>query len=244
LEPIGRRLNDLLSRLETSFERERRFSADVAHELRTPLAELRSLAELAMKWPESRPAEADRDVLAIATQMESLVTRLLAMIRSDHGRVPVSREPINLGALLQEVWKPLAPRALAARLCVTWDVPPASDVSTDGVLVRSILMNVLQNAVEYTPPGGAIAINARIDHAGFQVRVRNGAGALSSDDVTRLFERFWRHDPSRSGAEHAGLGLPLAESFARALGGTLTAELDPARQLTLTLHINANAVAS
>jgi len=236
LLPIGHRLNDLLGRLEASFERERRFSADLAHELRTPLAELRSLAELAMKWPESRGADVDRDVLAIATQMEAIVSRLLAMLRSEHGQTAIALEHIDAAALARELWESAAARAATRGLVVTWDFPSSLVVAADPVLLRSILLNLLQNAVDYTPAGGHVTVGGRFIDTGFEITVRNDAGELSVDDVSRLFDRFWRRDASRSGGDHAGLGLSLARAFARTMGGDLTATLDSGRSLCLTLN--------
>jgi two-component system sensor histidine kinase QseC len=235
LEPIGRRLNDLLGRLETSFERERRFSADLAHELRTPLAELRSLAELAVKWPDARAAETDRDVLAIATQMESIVTRLLAMVRSEHGRMPIAREDVDLDAVLKNAWQPLVSRATERHVRATWQVPPELVVSADPVLLRSIASNLLQNAVDYSPAGGDVTVAARTTDTGFELQIRNQAPGLSANHVEKLFDRFWRRDAARADGDHAGLGLSLARSFARAMGGDLTAALEGGEELRLTL---------
>lgn len=235
LEPIGRRLNDLLGRLETSFERERRFSADLAHELRTPLAELRTLAELSVKWPDARVADADRDVLAIATQMEAIVTRLLALLRSEHGRVELVRERVDAATVLRHAWQPLEARAEARSLRVVWNVQPETIVMTDPVLLHSILANLLQNATDYAPTGGEVAITARSHPTGLEVRVRNRADDLSAEDISKLFDRFWRRDPARSGGEHAGLGLSLARAFARALGADLRAERGPAGELEMIL---------
>jgi len=235
LVPIGHRLNDLLARLEASFDRERRFSADLAHELRTPLAELRALAELAVKWPEARPADADRDVLAIATQMGSVVTRLLAILRSEHGQVPIASEPVELSVLLRQLWTPFEARASARSLRVSWDVPAESSVVSDPVLLRSILANLLQNAVDYTPEGGAIAIEWQAGGGHFDVCLSNDAGALSARDVPKLFDRLWRGDAARSDVNHAGLGLPLARALARTLEGDLVAVLDDQQRLHVTL---------
>lgn len=239
LEPIGRRLNDLLARLETSFDRERRFSADLAHELRTPVAELRSLAELAVKWPDSRAVDADRDVLAIASRMEGIVTRLLAMLRHERGDVPVVQERVNASALVGEAWRAFEARAEGRGLQVAWDVPANTMVDTDPVLLRSVVSNLLQNAVDYAPAAGAVAISGRSIPAGFELRVRNRADELSADDVERLFDRFWRRDAARSDGDHVGLGLSLARALAQALGGTLTARRDTGGDLEFILTLPA-----
>jgi signal transduction histidine kinase len=203
--------------------------------LRTPLAELRSLAELAVKWPDARAPETDRDVLAIATQMERIVTRLLAMVRSEHGQLSIAREPVDLDALLKDVWQPLVARAAGRDVHLDWCVSPHTMVSADPVLLRSVLSNLLQNAVEYSPPGGEVKVAAQAANAGFEVHVRNQAPGVSAEDVTRLFDRFWRRDPARSCGDHAGLGLSLARAFARAMGGDLTATREPGDYLRLTL---------
>jgi two-component system, OmpR family, heavy metal sensor histidine kinase CusS len=237
LAPIAERLNDLLGRLQTSFDRERRFSADLAHELRTPVAELRALAELSMKWPDSRPADADRDVLAIAVQMEGIVTRLLTMLRSEHAQLPIATEPVDAVAVAQDVWRHLHARAETRALGVRWDVPTQLPIATDPILLRSILANLLQNAVEYTPTGGWVGIQARPCAGGIEISVRNDAGSLSTEDVPKLFDRFWRREASRSGGDHVGLGLSLARAFARAIGGDLTANLDAQGSLSFTLLV-------
>src|ERR1022692_412256 len=138
LKPIGERLNNLLSRLEQSFERERQFGADLAHELRTPVAELRNLAELALKWPESRPEETDRDTLAIAIQMEGIGVRLLELLRSERGQLVPNREMILFSALIENIWQPFADKAAAKQLKVTRNVPDDAKIESDPVLLRSI----------------------------------------------------------------------------------------------------------
>ncbi|HTR43443.1 MAG TPA: histidine kinase dimerization/phospho-acceptor domain-containing protein, partial [Pseudomonadales bacterium] len=138
LRPIAGCLNDLLQRLESSFERERRFSADIAHELRTPLAELRALAEVELAWPEGEPSEKHRETLNIALQMEAMVTRLLELARSESGKIPLKFEPVQIAPLIEEVWRPLAARANEKHLVFNFDVPPGSNVQIDRPLFRSI----------------------------------------------------------------------------------------------------------
>lgn len=234
LSPITARLNDLLARLESSFERERRFSADVAHELRTPIAELRSLAELALKWPEARSTDTDRDALLIALQMEGLVTRLLALLRSDRGQLAVSRESVSLAPMFEAVWRPFAAHASAKHLQVTWNVKEGATIQTDPILLRSILTNLLENAVEYSPEHGAVQIDAETPADRVAIRVVNAVDQLGQGDLPKLFDRFWRGDAARAETEHSGLGLSLAQAFARALGCELVASLSGSR-LTLTL---------
>ncbi len=230
LQPITGRLNDLLARLETSFERERRFSADLAHELRTPLAELRSLAECALKWPESRDPATDRDTLAIALQMEALVTRLLTLARGERGQLAVRLEAVELAPFVAATWQPFAARAAARGLRLQLAVAPGA-TAADPVLLRSILANLFDNAVDYTPAGGEITV---VSDAAGGLRLANPAGDLTAEDAARLFDRFWRKEAARTGGEHAGLGLSLARSFAAAMGWRLSAAIE-AGQLVFLL---------
>jgi two-component system sensor histidine kinase QseC len=225
LRPIGDRLNDLLVRLEAAFERERRFSADLAHELRTPIAELRSLAECALKWPDARDPAADRDALAIATQMEALVTRMLTLARGERGQLPASRGPVEVAEVAGQAWRPFAARAAERNLRVTLELAPSA-VPADGVLLRSILANLFGNAVDFAPAGSEIHISGEAAAAGYVLRVANPAGGLAGADVARLFDRFWRKEEARTGGEHFGLGLSLARVFAQAMDWRLSAELD------------------
>ncbi len=235
LRPIGERWNDLLARLETSFERERRFSADLAHELRTPLAELRSLAECALKWPESRDAATDRDTLAIALQMEALVTRLLTLARGERGQLVVHVEPVALAPFVAAAWQPFAARAAGRALRINLQVSPGT-IAADPVLLRSILANLFDNAVDYAPAGAEITVTGK--RGG--LCVANPAGDLAAADVARVFERFWRKEEARTGGQHAGLGLSLARIFATAMGWRLTAAWETG-QLAFYLTPEKNA---
>jgi two-component system sensor histidine kinase QseC len=239
LTPISGRLNDLLARLERAFERERRFSADLAHELRTPIAELRSFAELALKWPATRTAQTDREVLAIAIQMERLVTSLLALLRSERELLPVAKERVPLARLLESVWKTFAEKAAAKQLTCSRHIPDQAIIETDPALLRAILTNLADNAVEYTPHGGRVRIEGGFETGKLSLRVTNTVEQLTPEDVTHLFDRFWRKEAARSNNEHSGLGLSLSRAFAQALGFELTATLDDKSQLTLTLSETA-----
>jgi signal transduction histidine kinase len=219
LRPIGVRLNELLDRLAATFERERRFSADVAHELRTPVAELRNMAEVALRYPDdARPFD---DVLGVAIQMESLVTTLLALARCEAGRQPVSVEPVDVGRALADAWAPLEATARGKAL----QVAPAPDagvvVQTDRFLLGAIVGNLLSNAVAYTPPGGQLSWQCSPG----EIAVVNSNRSLTAEDLIHAFEPFWRKDAARSDGLHAGLGLSLAQAYARLLGAELRLEV-------------------
>lgn len=237
LRPICERLNELLARLGDSFERERRFSADLAHELLTPLAELRALAESAIKWPESAGPELPKLSLEILLRMEGLVTQLLELARAEAGRTMVNTTSVALPQLVREAWRPFAARAASRGLQVEFSGPEPCEVATDDGLLRLIVTNLLSNAAEYAPRGGRVAIAWRAVAGGFEFSAGNHAPALTTADLPTMFERFWRKDLSRTGTQHSGLGLCLARELARAAGGRLDATLDGDRWLTMTLRV-------
>lgn len=234
LQPIANRLNDLLARLEVSFERERRFSADLAHEFRTPVAELRSLAECSLKWPDTRDAAADRDFLAIAAHMEMLITSMLTLARGECGSLVASLAPVEFGQLVTQSWQQFAERAATRQLRVSLGLTN-DKVTADPVLLRSILSNLFDNAVAYAPAGTELRISGRKTARGYEMQIANSAAGLVATDLPLLFDRFWRKESSRSGDEHSGLGLSLARTFANAMGWQITAELDAQGWLIFTL---------
>ena len=235
LHVIINRLNGLLARLGESFERERRFSADVAHELRTPLAELRALAECALKWPETRDPATDAETLAIARQMETMVAHMLALARGDQGQLGAKVEAVPLADAVTSAWRGVAPRALARNLTVAMQLSPVS-AAADPSLLRAILNVVLENAIDYTPPGSEISVTIPPHGVTPAILIANPAPDLAPEDITKLFDRFWRKESARSGGMHLGLGLSLAHAYATAMNWTISAALDDQHRLILTLR--------
>lgn len=236
IQPVCVRLNGLLARLEESFQRERRFGANIAHELRTPIAELRAMAEVALKYPEpGQAARAFQDALDIAVQMEQRVTALLLLIRGQSGTMTVRRETVRPAELIEEIWRTLKPDAEAKRLAVSMEWSPVNVIETDPDLFRTLARNLLANAVEHSPEGGRVAIQVSPDGDGCQLRVENTCEPLSRDDLPRIFEPFWRKDSARSNAAHSGLGLTLAADCAGLLSMQIVPELLPGPALRMTL---------
>jgi two-component system, OmpR family, heavy metal sensor histidine kinase CusS len=240
LLPIAERLNQLLARLEQSFTRERRFSADVAHELRTPIAELRTATEVALKWPEDVEATRNtlQELLAVALQMETIVTGLLALARCEAGQLPVHLEPVSLLPMIEEVFRPLADKAGARQILSSVHVAADACWLTDATLLRAILNNLVSNAVQYCTNGGTI----RLSVEGDQLSISNATDDLTADDLPHLFERFWRKDAARSSNLHSGLGLALAKAYAAMLGLKLRAELDGTKQIVFVLSVARSGV--
>ena len=235
LLPIGQRLNDLLARLDVSFARERRFSADVAHELRTPIAELRTLAEVALKWPDDMGTarSALQDALGVALQMESIATGLLALARCEGGLLPVRPEAVPFDSMVEELWQPLADPARAKKLSVTLDVPVGASWHTDPVALRVIVGNLLGNAVEYTPVAGEVRVRFEENNGSGHLLISNTTDHLRSEDLPHLFDRFSRKDPSRTSSAHCGLGLALAKAYAESLGLSVCARMTGTSELTI-----------
>ena len=231
LRPIAHGLNRLLERLEFSFKREKQFSSDVAHELRTPIAELRSLAEVGLKWPNAANPAADssdalRDALGIARQMDGIVSSLLAISRAETGKQVLKATPLNVADIVAETWKPLEETAALRQLAVSFQVPASATIQTDRYLFGLILKNLLENAVHYTPRRGSIRLSFGEQEApNFSLVLANTTEDLTAADMRHLFERFWRKEEARSGADHSGLGLSLARAYARTLDYELKAKL-------------------
>ena len=237
LQPIGLALNALLERLETSFVRERRFSADLAHELRTPIAELRNLVECVQKWPDSRDEAHDRDVLEIALQMEALVGRMLLLARLEAGEAPVPPQPVPVAEMIADLSAEFEPAAKTRGLVFDTAAAPAQ-VLTDPVMLRTILHNLWDNAVEHALAPGAIAVKGETIAGRYRITIANRT-ELAPADLGHLFDRFWRKDAARTDSvRHSGLGLSLAQSAAQRLGGTLMAALGADGQIVFTLLIS------
>ena len=234
LQPIAGRLNELMARMQQSFERERRFTADLAHELRTPLAELRSQAECALKWPESRDPAIDQETLAIAAQMEAMMAHMLALARGEQRQLGAQRTNVALDQAVREAWARLAGRAAQRKLNIVTQLRPA-EIPADPALLRSILNNLLENAADYAAPGGRIEIRIEEITGRTQLSIANTTADLEAADLPMLFDRFWRKEAARSGSQHVGLGLALARTFAEAMDGTLTAAMPEPAWLVLTL---------
>jgi len=233
IAPIVARLNDLMARMEEGFERERRFSGYLAHELRTPLAAIRSTSEVALKWPEQASPEDHTEIAQLAARLQQTVDGLLVLARADTLSSDIVREEVALRPLVEECATLHVERARERELSLIPQLDETALLQTDARLLRIIVTNLIANAVEYAPPRSEVTITCRPTDLLFEVT--NAAPSLTPADVPHLFERLWRKDAARSDDAHAGLGLSLAQSCAQALGFILIANLDSSGRLTVSL---------
>jgi len=242
LRPIAQRLNDLLARLELSFARERRFTATAAHELRTPLAELRTLAEVNLATPSSEGEciESWKDALATTRRMEALALHLLELTRAENTQRIVRKVRVVVADAVVAAWSPHEARARARGVGLSSAITPETAVSSDPVLLGVLLGNLCGNAAEHARAGSLFIVTAGRTNGTVAIRFRNRTDALEEMDVAHLFERFWTKDEARSDARHHGLGLSVAHDFAMVLGGSLVARLHKDRdggELELVLSL-------
>ncbi len=242
LQPIVDRLNGLLARLHDAFQRERRFSADVAHELRTPLAGLRSQLEVTLSR-EREPHEY-RDTLSeclrIHRQMHQMVEALLNLARADAGQLEIVPEQFDLADLVRDCWQSFANRAAEKQLRVDWQIREVCTLNSDRVKLNLVLQNLLDNAVTYGDRGGWIRIELSCLDEHAELTVSNTGGRLRPADIEHVFDRFWRGDASRQAAgRHCGLGLALCKTLTELLGGSIRAELHADNTFAVVLRLPA-----
>ncbi len=243
-------LNAMIGRLETSFGALRRFTADASHELKTPLTVLRADVERAMghtTTPHERMVALE-EALQETARMSDLVDSLLTLARFDEGRFDLHREPIELEPLVHDVFETATILGESAGLEVSLAVAEPVTVSGDGERLRQLFLNLVTNAIKYTPRGGKVelSLSRRLDAITFSVR-DTGLG-IAAVDLPFVFERFWRADRARSrrGAGDTarggfGLGLAISQWIAQAHGGSLAVQSRLGRGSTFTVTLPFHA---
>lgn len=220
IAPIAGKLNDLMDRLQEAFERERRFSAAVAHELRTPITELRSLCEVALRWPDQRAGQTDQqsplaEALAISTEMSTLVESLLLLAKCQAGMAEPMLEEIDLHTAMEQWIAPLRDAATARGMTLRCTATAA--VPADRQMFAIVLRNLLSNAIVYGHAGSEIIIETAHALNSPVIRIGNQTDDIGPDDLGHLVEPFWRKDVARTGSTHTGLGLSIVAAFAKTM---------------------------
>ena len=237
---LARTFDEMLARLDAAFHRQRQFTADASHELRTPLTAVKGQIDVALERPRDA-AEYQRVLAAVNDQvdrMTRLVGGLLMLARSDAGSLPLQRERVDLGDLVESVAEQVRPLAERKGLQVRVEGGGVLFAEGDEDLLLQLMLNLADNAIRYTSQG-TITLGWR-RNARAEVFVRDTGPGVAPEHRERIFERFYRVDAARSAeAAGAGLGLSISRWIAESHGGTLSLESDGAGstfRVTLQAH--------
>ncbi|HEY6464493.1 MAG TPA: heavy metal sensor histidine kinase [Candidatus Acidoferrales bacterium] len=233
LARLAETLNAMLARLESAFRKITQFTADASHELRTPVAVMRTSAEIALRKSrdEAEYREALTQILHETDRLSQLIENLLALARADSGAASMQMERTNVGALLAEACE--KSQLLADQKSIALSRNGAADavwMQADPDSIERLFVILLDNAVKYTPSGGQVDVKLGADDGFAVVEIRDNGIGISAEDMPHIFDRFYRADRART-REHggAGLGLAIGKWIAEAHGGEIHVQSDPAR---------------
>jgi heavy metal sensor kinase len=239
LADLTRTFNQLLDRLESAFGHERQFIGDVAHELKTPLATIISQIEVikSKKRNVSEYRQALGELLIDANRLSATLTDVLdlAWSRSDGSGTGVT----DLPQLIREVSEIAQKLGARKKITVTTNVLPEAQAGGERKKLFRALLNIVENAVKYTPAGGSISISLSDSDSMYTVRIRDTGQGIRSEDVPRIFDRFFRGESSGK-TRGSGLGLAIAKNLIEHSGGSVTAQSIPGQGTVMTIHFLKN----
>lgn len=233
-------VNTMIGRLERSFAETKRFTADASHELRTPLTAIRTEAEVALAGDPSKEElrEIIESMLEECGRMARLTDQLLTLARDDAGVVPRPLERLSITSLAGEVVDILRPLADAKGVSIAFEESQAlGTVVGDPVRLRQLAVNLIDNAIKYTPSGGTVRVSVEVREAGVRLIVADTGEGISPEHLPRVFDRFYRVDKARSREMGGtGLGLSIVQSIVTSHGGQV--------RLTSTLGVGTTVEAT
>ena len=234
---LARTFDEMIARLDDAFHRQRQFTADASHELRTPLTVLKGQIDVALQ--RERDVEAYRQVLRAANEevdrMIRLVGSLFTLARADAGQIPIAREPVNLGDLVASAVEQVRRSAEQKELSLSLQRGPRTILRADEDLLLQLLLNLLDNAIKYSPAAGSVTVGWSADAERVELWVRDTGVGIPTEHVPHIFDRFYRVDKARSRAEGGvGLGLSICRWIAEAHGGHISVRSAPGQGSTFT----------
>ena len=232
LQPIVDRLSETLDQLKRAFAREKQSTADISHELRTPLAAVLVTLELALRKPrtEAKYREMIQDCQSSALHMNQIIERLLTLARLDAGVDRLKPQTIDVMELAHHCAGVVRPLAESQGLSLACRTPSSTEealaqIHTDPDKLREVINNLLHNAVQYNRPDGTIELSVQRESSHIQVQIRDTGIGIAPEVQERIFERFFRADPSRSSdGMNAGLGLAIVKEYVELMGGRISVE--------------------
>jgi two-component system heavy metal sensor histidine kinase CusS len=244
LASLANTFNQMLDGLEESFGRISRFSADIAHDLRTPVNNIRGEAEVALA--RARTADEYRDViescLEEAVRLSDLIGDLLFLARAESPLIDLRRERVDVGELLGGVREYYEASAADGGVSLTTAVAGEPVIAElDRTLLQRAVGNLVSNALAHTPSGGAVVLGTSVDLFTICIEVSDTGAGIPAEALPRVFDRFFRVDSSRSqGSGGTGLGLAIVQSIALLHGGKAEISSRPGQGTRVTLHIPAS----
>jgi heavy metal sensor kinase len=221
-------INDLLDRLERSFDQQRRFMADASHELRTPTAIIRSEADVTLS--RNRGGDEYRASIEVmgeaARRLSRIVGDLFLLARADAGHLVARRESIYLEEVMRDVARAVRPMSEQRGVSIALSAPIDAPLEGDADLLGRLFLNLLDNAIKHSPSGAAVGISMRVVGGAYVIDISDAGPGIPAELQSRVFERFFRVDSARSremseSTSGAGLGLAIARRIAELHGGTL-----------------------
>lgn len=241
IDEVGRlalTFNEMLARIEELFRAQQRFVADVSHELRSPLTAVRGNLDLLKRGAAEDPVERAQMIEAMDSEtarMSRLVSDLLLLARQDAG-IPISKQPVELDTLLLEVYRQAQLTARGIR--ITLGAEDQAMIVGDRDRLKQVLLNLVDNAIKYTPPGGEVILGLTKDDTWVKISVRDTGIGIAPDHIPNLFDRFYRIDKARSrDAGGTGLGLAIANSVVDAHNGKIEVESELGKGSTFTVWL-------
>jgi len=236
--------NSLLDRLQKAFDLQRRFVADASHELRTPLTTIRGNVDVLLLDPELKQEtrEALRQVSGESARMSRLVTNLLLLARADAGHRAPSPQPVDLHALVLETVRQA--RSMSSTVAVSLEREDQVVVYGDSDQLKQVLLNLLENALKYTPSGGRVMVSVYPEANWAKLEVRDTGVGITPEDQQHIFDRFYRAERRQHGAAGSGLGLSIASWVVSAHGGRLAVESQPGVGSIFTVWLPLRTVLS
>lgn len=241
VDEVGRlamTFNEMLARIEELFRAQQRFVADVSHELRSPLTAVRGNLDLLKRGAANDVEERAQMIDAMdseTSRMSRLVSDLLLLARQDSG-VPIAKQPIELDTLLLEVYRQAQVTAKGVHLAL--GAEDQAIIVGDRDRLKQVLLNLVDNAVKYTPPGGKVTLSLAKDDSWVKIAVQDTGIGIANENIPNLFDRFYRVDKARSrDAGGTGLGLAIAKSVVDAHNGRITVESQVGRGSVFTVWL-------
>ena len=240
LTDLAEAFNGMLAQLETSFQRERRFRADAAHELMTPLSAVQSEAEVTLRKRRNQEdyEESIRRILQRSRKMSALVEGLLQLSRAERPPGRLAAEKVSLSRVAKHVLDQIAPRAEAKQLMLSEDIAPNVMVRGDEESIGVMTENLVDNAIKYTPERGEVTVSVSREEGEAVLQVRDTGAGFAPEQANKLFDRFYRLTENGSNEAGTGLGLPIAQALAAAHGGRISARSEgPDRGSTFEVRL-------